>query len=123
MEGARYPMDWTPENDLVGRKKDSYHLYKTLANLKKNNEALKSGGFKLLHVDDEVFTFARFTQDDLFIFAWTKSENKEKFEIDLGQFGLTSSFDQIIGNSSLSIEREKLTIELNPKESIVVQVR
>lgn len=123
MEGARCPMDWTPENYLVGRKKDSYRLYKTLANLKKNNEALKSGGFKLLHVDDEVFAFARFTQDDLFIFAWTKSEDKEKFDVDLGQFGLKSSFDQIIGNASLNIEEEKLTIELNPKESIVVQVR
>ena len=120
-EGCRYPMDWGSE--LSEQKQEIFDMYKTLIKLKTTNEALQFGGFKILHAEGDVFVSARFTEDELFIFTWTKSEKEEIVKIDLKQFGLNSEYEFVVGNGSANIDDFELTLSLQAKISSVVKIK
>lgn len=120
-EGCRYPMNWNDQ--LTSIQQETFDLYKKLIQLKTTNEALQFGGYKILFAEGDVFVSARFTEDELFIFTWTKSEEKEKIEIDLRQFGLYNELETIIGYGDFRIQDKTLILELQPKISSVLRIR
>lgn len=76
MEGCRYPMPWN--RDFTKGK--FYKLYSKLIDLKRNNDALKYGGIKIIGTEDYVFAFARFTLDEVMITVCSNdSEDRELF--------------------------------------------
>jgi len=93
MEGCRYPMPW----DRVEEKEDNkyYKLYSKLAYYKNKVDALKYGGFKILWSDDYVFSYARFTNDELWISVCSTDDSEREITIPLKAFGKSHFMCQI----------------------------
>lgn len=121
VEGARYPMDWS--ETLPNDKQEIFDINKKLIELKTKHEAYGYGGFKIVFAQNDVFAFARFNEDELFISAWTRSSEKETIKIDLSQFGLFDEFIFEVGRAKLVLEGKELAIELNAKESIILMIK
>lgn len=122
VEGARYPMDWTDVSDLSARKKETYDLYSSLAKLKNKNEALKSGGFKIIHAKEDVFAFVRFAEDKAFIFVWNKGLGEE-LELDIEFLGLKNTARIILGNGQAILDKSMVLVSLAYQESLVIEVK
>lgn len=121
IEGARYPMDWS--DTLSDNKQEIFEMYKTLSNIKTKEEILQFGGFKILHAECDVFVFARFTEDEVYIFTWTKSDKEEEIKIDLSQFGLEKEFTFILGNAEINLDGKNLIMKHSPKKSSILSIR
>ena len=95
MEGCRYPMPWNEDY----RKSKYYKLYQKLISLKVNEDALKYGGFKIISDDDYVFSYARFTRDEVIFVVCSSDDENRKVRIPLKAFGKTSEriIDDLFG--------------------------
>lgn len=62
-ERARKPMVW----ERADWNQTTWQKYRTLIQMRKSHLALQEGGFKTLLVNDQVYSFARFTQDEIII--------------------------------------------------------
>ena len=82
-EGCRYPMPWNShmENNKY------YRLYSKLVHLKTSEEALQEGSFKIISDDDYVFSYARFTDNDLFVIIISMDNENRKVRVPLKAFG------------------------------------
>ncbi|MFM1581023.1 glycoside hydrolase family 13 protein [Helcococcus bovis] len=120
IEGARYPMDWSEK--LPAKKQEIFEMYKTLSHLKTENEAFGFGGFKVVYAEGDVFAFSRFTEDEAYIFIWSKSSKEETINVDLSFFGLFDNAEFILGDGNLNIDIDKLTIEFAPKMSSLIKI-
>lgn len=120
IEGARYPMDWS--DSLEGKKKEMFEVYKKLTKLKTENPAYGFGGFKILYARGPVFVFARFTEDELFITSWSKSDKEECVEIDIEAFGLKEKLEVILGQVESEINENTLKLTIPAIVSSIVKI-
>lgn len=120
IEGARYPMDWSEK--LPAKKQEIFEMYKTLSHLKSQNSAFGFGGFKVVYAKGDVFAFSRFTEDEAYIFIWSKSSKVEKINIDLSFFGLSKKAEFILGYGKLNIEDDELRVEFESKTSSLIKI-
>ena len=73
MEGCRFPMPW--DKDFKSSKQ--YKLYQTMAKLKAKHPALSKGSMKILYAEGNIFSIARFWEQEAFILVIsTETENK-----------------------------------------------
>jgi alpha-glucosidase len=70
-------MEWDPNK----HNQEDYQLYQKLIELKKNEETLEQGGFKIIYAQDQVFSFARFTREKAYLVV--SSQEKEKVQVEL----------------------------------------
>lgn len=120
-EGCRYPMDWSDE--LPEKKQEIFELYKTLMRLKSTDIALQEGGFEIVYAANKVFSFARFTEDKMYIFAWSKNEDKESFDLDLDKYGMIyNDVKVLVGNALWEKDDNALKIEIGSKGYCVIQI-
>ncbi len=120
-EGCRYTMEWEPEKQDNG----TFRLYKTLANLKRREEALRSGGFKILYAKGYVISYARFTNDKAFIVVCSQDRNASKVKIPVGLVGVSGNMQakETFGCEAVhSVENGVLSLELKPCESLLFEV-
>lgn len=87
-EGCRYPMPWDADFENSG----TWRLYAALAKIKTGSDAFRDGGFKVLWDNDFVFSYARFTPDEVWIAVC--SADSETREIDLNAAAFGESFAQ-----------------------------
>lgn len=120
-EGCRYPMEW----DVDNQDRDCLRLHKTLAHLKRKEETLQSGGFKILYSRDYVISYARFADEKAFIILCSQDMNTVQVKIPVGLIGITNNPEakEIFGRSTAhSIEDGILAAVLKPQESMLFEV-
>lgn len=121
-EGCRYAMEWEPEK----QDGETLRLHKTLARLKRGEEALRSGGFKILYAKGYVIAYARFTDEKAFIVVCSQDKSARKVKIPAGLAGVSgdSQVKEIFGREAVhSIENGVLSLELKPRESLLLEVK
>ena len=86
-EACRYPMDWEWEKrEKACRNRE---FYQQLIRLKRNSEALRDGGFKIVSEEGYVFAFARFTKREVIFVICSTDEKEQKINLPIGNFGVT----------------------------------
>jgi alpha-glucosidase len=82
-EGFRYPMPWGSGFETT----DQFRFYQTLSHLKTTKKALSDGGFKIISDDHDVFSYARFTLDEVIISVHSADPIERTIAIPLSVFG------------------------------------
>lgn len=119
-EGCRYPMDWS--ENLADHKQEIFKLYRTLSRLKTSNETLQDGGFRVIKAKDDLFAFIRFTDQEAFVFVWSRSTSISEVKVKLGRFGLKDAQPSIItGPAIVSSKKDKSVITLAPKGGCLIK--
>jgi alpha-glucosidase len=92
VEGCRYPMNWEEQqDDLIA---ENYSLYRKLAFLKTNTEALQDGGFSVLSEEGYCFAYARFTEDELILVVCSVDSKECRVILPVENFGLYSFHEE-----------------------------
>lgn len=120
-EGCRYPMPWS--KNIKATK--NYQLYSTLAHLKTSEEALNDGGFKIISSEGYVISYARFTNDDLFIIICSTDDYKREVVVPLRIFGKNDmkNFKEIFDKKiKYTQEDQKVVFEAEPHTSYVIKL-
>lgn len=121
-EGCRYPMKW----DADDQDEDCLQLHKTLAHLKREEEALRSGGFKILYARDYVISYARFTDEKAFITVCSQDQNAVLVKIPVVLVGISGNpgVREIFGRTAARhMEDGMLAVELKAQESLLFEVK
>lgn len=121
MEGCRYPMCW--DKDI--EKTPHYHLYHTLAQLKKSEEALKYGGFKIISTTNQMFVMARTTLTQTIITVFNLNDEENILEIYPQMFNLTPRLitKDLLGDKLESkLENNKLVVKLQKHQSCIFKL-
>lgn len=85
VEFCRNPMDWKWEEREEAR--DRFAFYQTIISLKRNAKALEDGGFRILSEEGYVFSYARFTEEELIIVIASTDDECNETIISLENFG------------------------------------
>jgi alpha-glucosidase len=124
VEGCRYPMPWGCDFE----KEETFELYSTLCKLKTGKDALRDGGFKILHEDDYVFSIARFTQDSMYFAVFSTDDEERELRLSLTHFGLQEAKGcEVFGRSNcenfenFKIEAGEAVIITKPHESYLFE--
>lgn len=83
MEGCRYPMPWGKDFQQGER----YQLIYTLAKLKREHPALRSGSMKILFAEGDVFAIARFQDEEAFVCVISTEDRDKTIRLPLGALG------------------------------------
>ena len=121
MEGCRYPMNWHADLDSSVY----YNLYHKLAHIKKNNKAFTEGGFKIISNDDYVFSYARFTEDSLWIMIVSTDEEEREIEIPINIFGkevFNKKEDEFGRKLNYRLEDGKIILKVEPHNGYIFEV-
>ncbi len=121
MEGCRYPMNWHADLDSSVY----YNLYHKLAHIKKNNKAFTEGGFKIISNDDYVFSYARFTEDSLWIMIVSTDEEEREIEIPINIFGkevFNKKEDEFGRKLNYRLEDGKIILKVLPHCGYIFEV-
>lgn len=120
VEGCRYPMEW----DAAVQDGACLELHKTLARLKREEDALQTGGFKILYAKAYVLSYARFTSQKAFITVCSQDTEPVRALIPAALVGVADDWTitEIFGRTpSLTPANGILDIKLNPHESLLLQ--
>jgi len=122
IEGCRYPMPW----DKDFEKERYYQLYSKLSNIKRDNNAFTEGGFKVLSDSDYVLSYARFTDDQVWIIVCSNDDSERVVKIQMeefGKFGFNKTQDSL--GVSLDYELDSnncLELKVKPHNSYIFQL-
>lgn len=105
-EGCRYPMPWDKDIEST----DSYKLYSKLCKIKTSSEAFKDGGFAILWDEDDIFAYARFSPEEVWITIASSSSSRNEIMIPLGRFGNSFAASKKIQSDVLG---EKIEASVN----------
>ena len=136
VEGARYPMEWEEKK----QNKQFYKLYKKLIAVRKNEAALQTGGFKILYAKGNVFAYARFINDKVYLIVVSQAEDRLRVEIPVGLVGVTQQveikevFNQEVSyvieeelvdldNTSYVVIDGQMKLELNAEEGLLFEIK
>lgn len=116
-EGCRYPMPW----DADFEDSPVYRLYQRMNALRKENTAMRRGGFTFLYAAGDVLATARFDRDSAFVTVISKSPEEQTVSLPLGIVGaLCPAFDEdLLGNRLIwqQESRRSILLTIPPKES------
>lgn len=116
--GCRYPMPWSRDFESG----ETYKMYSTLCKLKAKDKALREGSFKIIHDDDYVLAFARFTESSLLISVFSTDDMERRVNVFLNHFGLQDSkYDVIFGNIEIKINENNAELIISPHESYLIR--
>lgn len=124
MEGCRFPMPWNKNIEQT----DSFKLYSKLIEIKTQNEAFKDGGFKILYDFGYIFSFARFTPEEIFISICSTSEKDEIIEFPISIFGKKAensaikTVDELNQSVNYSISLGMLKISVPKRKSFLLKI-
>lgn len=110
-EGCRFPMPWSKDYASL----DTYHLYRTLAHLKKEKAALCEGGFQFLYAKHRTVAIARFDESEAFIAIVTVSEEDTSILLPIGSVGAVLPEDKkdVFGTQLAWREVDGRNVEMN----------
>ena len=110
-EGCRYPMPWS--KDI--RSCEAYKLYQTMAHLKRDHEALRSGGMKFLYAEGNVVAIARFRGEEVFVCVLSTEKKDVTIRLPLGAVGASVPKREIFGKTLEFSKLDDTGIELKVK--------
>lgn len=120
-EGFRYPMPWS---QIPGRNPEIFAFYQKLANLKKNKKALQEGGMKFLYVKGQIFSLARFCEDEIYVAVMSTDNKKQYIELPLSVLGIRefTKKEDIFGNRLKYevVEGKGILLEVEPHQSFLI---
>ncbi|MEQ8186346.1 MAG: maltodextrin glucosidase [Candidatus Eremiobacterota bacterium] len=100
---------------------DIMTLYKKLIKLRKSSSVLKRGGFKILHDEDEIFSYARIFGDSVIFVVINNNNEKKSVKIPLWQVGKTEGvYKEFFSEEICKIEEGFFQRELEPYQCLVV---
>jgi alpha-glucosidase len=110
MEGCRYPMPW--HKDF--RTGERYRLVQTLAGLKAEHAALRSGSMKILYAEGNIFAMARFSGEEAFVCIISTEEEDKTIRLPLGAIGAScpDGTEDIFGRMLCWEEADKHSIRM-----------
>ena len=120
-EGCRYPMPW--DKDI--KSTEYYKLYSKLAHLKTSEEALQNGGFKILSDEDYVFSYARFSKEDVFIVIFSTDDMDRRLKIPVRIFGKSPEIElkDIFGKElNCVVEKGEINLEVKAHTSYLIKL-
>ena len=122
IEGCRYPMPW----DKDFEKERYYKLYSILSNIKRDHNAFTDGGFKVLSDSDYVLSFARFSDDQVWIIVCSNDESERVVKIQMDIFG-KFNFNKTQDSLGVSLDYELgsdncLALKVMPHHSYIFQL-
>lgn len=119
VEGARYPMQWEEEK----WNKDLFKTYKTMIGLRKSEEVLKRGSFKILASEQGIFSFARFNEQEAIVFVNSQEQECTDIEIPIDVLGEVDGMEVLIGDKKhIEFDNNKLRFQLNSEEVILLKL-
>ncbi len=121
VEGCRYPMPWKEEK----QNQDFYDLYRTLAHLKREQEALQNGGFKILYAQDYVISYTRFTDTKAYVVVVSQDDHPTSVQIPIGALGAQdhSTIKEIFDHPlQASMQAGLLHLQLPPLASLLLEI-
>ena len=110
-EGCRYPMPWGRDF----QESAIYQLHRTLAHAKQENEALRSGGMKILCTEGRVLAIARFTEDQAFVGVISAEDEDVTVRLPLGAVGAKCPARELFGRTLEYRKADEHSIELTVK--------
>ena len=110
-EGCRYPMPWS--RDI--RSCEAYKLYQTMAHLKRDHKALRSGGMKFLYAEGNVIAIARFWGEEVFVCVLSTEKQDVTILLPLGAVGASVPKREIFGKTLEFSKLDDTGIELKVK--------
>ncbi|MGD6729591.1 MAG: glycoside hydrolase family 13 protein [Pleomorphochaeta sp.] len=118
VEMSRYPMVWDEEK----WNKDFYNLYKILGQFREDyKEVLFLGSYKILNIDDNIFTIVRYNEDKVIFVVLNKEEKERTLNLDIPYLLLDTIdkvyFDTKVENNKIYLKkRENAIIVFNRKK-------
>lgn len=113
--GKRFPMRWS-ESDWDRRFVD---LYRRVARLKREREALQTGSFRVLQAGDDYLVAARFTSAEALVLVLNRRAERSEFVVDTAVIGLSEA-DALTRVESIELEGDTLRVELGARVSALV---
>lgn len=126
LEGARFPMDWSPLEKADLETKKNYDLYRLLAHLKRTSPVLIDGGFKILYADGRIFSSARFSEEELLLTVFSGEEKDRRIRFNIADLGFSDAdlIETLIGNEiEAEIEGEDLWLTLEAHQGYLLRLR
>ena len=111
-EGCRYTMPWDKDFESG----EMYKLYQTMAHLKQDHKALRSGGMKFLYAQDGIVALARFCGEEAFVSVMSTNAEAKTVRLPLGAIGAAGP------KGDADIFGNVLTYEKTDENSIVLTV-
>lgn len=121
MEGCRYTMPWNKDIEST----EYYRLYSTLCHLKTSKDSLKYGGMKILTDNDNVISFARFTDSEVFITVFSTDEEERIIRIPYRIFGVELSLDskdEFGSKIEYTINNDELILKVPARTSYLIRL-
>ncbi|MBZ4663758.1 MAG: alpha-glycosidase [Caloramator sp.] len=101
--------------DFQNIDKELFSFYKNLTRLRKEVKALKVGEYKRYYVDEDVYAFSRFVDDEEVLCIFSLSNKEKSFEI-----GLKGEYMDILNNKTVKIEGK---LDVEPYGKMVLKIR
>jgi alpha-glucosidase len=76
-----------------------YKLYSTMAHLKAEHKALRSGGMKFLYAKDGIVSLARFCGDEAFVSVMSTNDEDKTVRLPLGAIGASGFKGDVFGDA------------------------
>ncbi|MDA3812470.1 MAG: glycoside hydrolase family 13 protein [Spirochaetaceae bacterium] len=117
VEGCRFPMEWSEEN----WNRQFLNLYKTMAHIKIEEDALQSGGYKVLKRDDKTFIYGRFNNEKVYIAILNKDKKRKSITFPLSVIGNCPVVKEVFDNRIFEVKGGLVTIGLKEKENLLLE--
>ncbi len=101
-------------NQLASLEKEDLTKIKELINLRKNHSALRYGGFQSFVADNNCYVYLRSDMNERILIALNKSETEQNVTIQLPKFYDIKHGLNLINNSILKINSDKIAIKIPP---------
>ena len=124
MEGCRYPMPWNKDIEST----DAYKMYSTLIKIKTTSPAFSDGGFKVLWDEGYVFSFARFTPEEVYLTVCSSDTKESQVILPIDIFGtdfakMKLPAKDVLGNSlDGEIKNGNLHLKVPAEKSFLIKL-
>ena len=118
VEGCRFPMEW---------REDKWNprfmsLYKTMANLKKEEKALHYGGYKVLFRDEKSLVFARFNKEKAFLAVLNKEKKTRTVDIPVSLLGPGNQLTDLFSQRLFEVSNGYCQLSLEAGENLILSM-
>lgn len=121
MEGCRFPMPWGRDFTAT----EQYRMIRTLAHLKTQREALRTGGFKFLYARGRILAAARFTEKEAFVAILSTEPVEKTVILPLGTIGAAGIDRDVLGHAVRweKLDENRISLTLAPNEALFLECR
>lgn len=120
-EGFRYPMPW----DTLDTNRLTFKTYQALIELKTKIEAFGDGGFQIVFAEHRVFSYVRFTKEDVWLVVTSTDDEERLLDLSLDHVGIlefSKKEDYLHQKIQYQIMDYHLYLKVPPHTSYIIQL-